>query len=97
MSMKPLCDRCGVTRGGFIMSMFNRDQCCIMCITVEKYHDAYKEAREIELAEVKKGNTNYGGIGLPPNYAEWAEKQRHHLLEENKQFLLLWDGLTNED
>jgi len=97
MSMKPLCDRCGITRGGFKMSMFNKDWCCELCITVESNHPNYADARASELEAVKAGVKNYDGIGLPEDYSQWAKEQRLHLATTDEKFLLLMDGLTNED
>ena len=51
---KAKCDRCGITRGGFRMSMFNQDWCCEICITIE--HATHNKAREIEREEVINGN-----------------------------------------
>lgn len=94
---KAKCDRCGITRGGFRMSMFNQDWCCEICIEVERTHPDYNKAREIEREEVIKGNTNYEGVGLPDGYDTWAKEQRLRLLHEDERLLLLQDALTDED
>jgi len=47
------------------MSRFNTDICCPYCIDKERAHPKYKEAADAELAEVKKGNYNFKGIGKP--------------------------------
>lgn len=46
------------------MSMFNTQMICMECKEKEKKRDDYKLAVDTELAEVKKGNMNYKGIGL---------------------------------
>lgn len=59
------CDRCGGSLDeGRMMSRFNEDCLCMKCIKKEKEHPDYKKAAEAELAEVKKGNYNFKGIGL---------------------------------
>jgi len=58
------CDRCGKTNACLSMSWFNTDMICIACSEKEKEREDYKEAKEKENAEVKKGNYNYEGKGL---------------------------------
>lgn len=60
-----LCDRCPDTPFVTVMSRFNTDILCRKCEELEKAHPGYKEACEVELAEVRKGNLNYPGIGKP--------------------------------
>lgn len=61
---KKNCDRCGQDlKGGRIMSMFNEDCICMECKDEEVKDPRYKEARDIELEEVRKGNYNFKGIG----------------------------------
>ncbi len=58
------CDRCGKElTNGRIMSMFNTDCICIECSSREKMREDYKMAVQADLAEIKKGNYNYKGIG----------------------------------
>ena len=60
------CDRCGGTLdGGRIMSMFNTDCICMDCSAKERSLPEFKEAAEAELAEIRRGNTNFKGIGYP--------------------------------
>jgi hypothetical protein len=59
------CDRCCKPATITIMSKFNKDVICIPCKEEEKLHHKYKEASDVELAECKKGNYNFEGIGLP--------------------------------
>lgn len=64
------CDRCkGPLMNGHMMSFFNTDTLCMSCVIKEKAHPKYEDARRVEMAEVKKGNYNYPGIGLPPELA----------------------------
>lgn len=44
------------------MSWFNLDIICHDCAKEEKEHPLYQYAREKELEEARKGNTNYPGI-----------------------------------
>ncbi|MEY4571501.1 MAG: hypothetical protein RLZ10_712 [Bacteroidota bacterium] len=58
------CDRCHQpTNGRTIMSMYNEDIICMTCKESEKKRDDYKKAVEADIAEIKKGNYNYEGIG----------------------------------
>jgi len=45
--------------------MFNTQQICMGCLLKEQAHPRYEEARRVELAAVRAGNTNFEGIGLP--------------------------------
>ena len=59
------CDRCGNETIMSTMSFFNEDTICPDCEEKEKAHPEYNRAREVELAECKKGNFNFKGIGKP--------------------------------
>lgn len=60
------CDRCGGSlEGGRIMSMFNEDCICMECCKKERELPEFKQAAEAELAELKRGNRNFKGIGYP--------------------------------
>jgi hypothetical protein len=64
---KKKCDRCGGSLdGGRTMSRFNTDCLCPACAEAEKSHPHYREAVEAELAEIRKGNYNFKGIGYKP-------------------------------
>lgn len=59
------CDRCaGSLEGGRMMSMFNEDCLCMSCKEKEKEHPHYQQAVDADVAEIKKGNYNFKGIGL---------------------------------
>ena len=59
------CDRCHKKTMSSTMSRFNTDNICEPCEDKEKAHPRYKEAREVELEHVKRGNYNFPGIGKP--------------------------------
>jgi len=59
------CDRCRLKAEFVIMSRFNIQMICPKCEAKEKAHPMYKEAKDRELAEVRHGNYNFPGIGLP--------------------------------
>ncbi len=62
---KTVCDRCkGSLVSGRMMSMYNTDCLCLKCIDEERHRDDYNAAREADIAEIKKGNYNFGGIGF---------------------------------
>ena len=57
------CDHCGKSLiSGRIMSMYNVNCICIECKKKERLRDDYKQAQEVELAEVQKGNRIFKGI-----------------------------------
>ena len=61
---KKRCDRCGGSlEGGRTMSRFNTDCICMACAEAEIRHPDYRKAVEAELAEIRKGNRNFKGIG----------------------------------
>ena len=45
--------------------MFNTEMICPKCKSVESKHPKYEEARDAEVQEIRKGNFNFEGIGLP--------------------------------
>jgi hypothetical protein len=50
--------------------MFDVALICLSCVEIERAHPDYPKALEAESDEVKKGNTNFEGIGYPiPNLA----------------------------
>ena len=48
------------------MSFFNRDTLCLLCDRRERKHPNYARAREAETNAVREGNSNFHGIGCPP-------------------------------
>jgi len=69
------CERCHQpTNGVTIMSMYNEDIICMSCKNAEKKRSDYQQAQDADIAEIKKGNYNYEGIGLnekKPTAVEW--------------------------
>ena len=59
------CERCGEpTNGITTMSMFNTEVICMKCKEAEKLRPDYNKAVEADVAEIKKGNYNFEGIGF---------------------------------
>jgi len=63
------CQRCNCDSKTTIVSMFNTQIICLNCKQKESDHPDYKKACDAELNEVKKGNRNFEGIGLPSDLA----------------------------
>jgi hypothetical protein len=61
----PNCDRCDKETNSMIGSMFNLQMICSDCKTKESKHEMYDIAVSVESDQVKGGNYNYEGIGLP--------------------------------
>lgn len=61
---KKFCDRCGAELKVRIMSMFNEDVICMECKEKETKHPDYEKARDADMAEIRKGNYNFKGIGM---------------------------------
>lgn len=47
-----------------IMSMFNTQIICMKCKGAERQRPDYNDAVAADVAEIKKGNLNFEGIGL---------------------------------
>lgn len=64
--MKPwegCCQRCDTKTNTHIMSMFNTELICMGCKREETERPDYESARDAEMAEVRKGNYNFPGVG----------------------------------
>lgn len=59
------CERCNKPTFDSIMSKFNTQMICTECKTIEKAHPSYQRASDAEVSEVRSGNYNFEGIGLP--------------------------------
>lgn len=59
------CDRCKQPTQDMVGSFFNTDMLCETCQDREIAHPDYAKAKEIEFREVRNGNMNFPGIGLP--------------------------------
>lgn len=58
------CARCHQA-SAMIMSFFNTDMICLDCQEKEKDHPRFEEARDAEVAAVRRGEANFPGIGKP--------------------------------
>ncbi len=59
------CERCGGSLSdGRTCSMFNTQTICMTCKEKERQRPDYRQAADAEIAEVRKGNRNFKGIGL---------------------------------
>ena len=59
------CERCKIPNRISTGSMFNTQMICVKCKDKEVKHEMYDLARKVESDEVRNGNYNYEGIGLP--------------------------------
>ena len=59
------CQRCMAEADSHIMSMFDVALICMTCWELEQKHPKYEAARSAESEEVKRGNLNFKGVGLP--------------------------------
>jgi hypothetical protein len=60
------CERCSNSEPKAITcSYFNTQMICMKCKEKEKKHERYDEAKAVESEEVRNGNYNFEGIGLP--------------------------------
>ena len=68
---KKKCDRCGGSLdGGRTMSRFNTDCLCIGCAEAERHRPDYGKAVKAEMAEIRRGNYNFKGIGYDGGKAD---------------------------
>ena len=59
------CERCDSETNKTTMSWFNTQMICEPCDEKELSHKDIEKAKAKELEQVKQGNYNYEGIGLP--------------------------------
>ena len=59
------CQRCRKECIATIVSMFNTEEICLACKKAERERPDYAAARDAEMNQVRAGNYNYQGIGLP--------------------------------
>jgi hypothetical protein len=64
------CDRCGSLTSFYTTSYFNTDTICGTCQDKESHHPDYEHARNVEREQIKAGNYNFAGIGLPSDLRE---------------------------
>jgi hypothetical protein len=60
-----ICERCYTDTLSHTMSTFNTQTICLKCKEKETQHPDYERARDAESAEVRRGNYNFQGVGLP--------------------------------
>jgi len=73
LNRRPQCDRCGKEMYAEIMSRFNTDIICSGCSERERSHPDYQKAVDAEIAEMRHGNYNFRGIGLPSDFATFDQ------------------------
>lgn len=59
------CQRCGKSSDIHTMSMFDVALICLPCVELERTHPDYPRACDAESDALKKGDTNFKGIGYP--------------------------------
>ena len=59
------CQRCYQDCYATMMSMFNTDIICMDCKKKEREHPRYKQAVDAECEQIKQGNYNFTGVGVP--------------------------------
>lgn len=60
-----ICERCGSESMSQSMSYFDTAMLCPGCQRKERAHPKFEEARAAEIAECKRGNFSFPGIGKP--------------------------------
>ena len=67
--MTDTCERCGARGRAMTMSKFNTEMICTRgdnnCKQREREHPKYAEADKAECEAVRRGETNFPGIGKP--------------------------------
>lgn len=62
------CERCKNPSTMTTMSKFNTEMICPTCDRFERGHSQYVRACQVEQQEVRTGNYNFEGIGLPDDF-----------------------------
>jgi len=57
------CQQCFEETSAYIMSMYSTTLICMECKDKEERRSDYKDAVDADIAEIKKGNLNFEGIG----------------------------------
>lgn len=70
------CQRCGEKTNTTTGSYFDENIICMRCNQIERAHPDFQRALETETAQVRAGNYNYPGIGLPDGLAEQCKRAR---------------------
>ena len=59
-----MCQRCYKDTNITIMSMYNTQILCMDCKEAETKRPDYRAASDADVAEIRKGNFNFKGVGL---------------------------------
>lgn len=70
------CQRCGADTTTHIVSYFNTDTICLSCSDLEQHHPEFAAARSAEIEEVRRGNYNFSGVGVPLDLVALSKAQR---------------------
>lgn len=70
------CERCGEKTAITTGSYFDEAVICMRCNKLERSHPDFQRAQETETAQVRAGNYNYKGIGLPAGLLEQCQQAR---------------------
>ncbi len=70
------CERCGEKTNTTTGSYFDEAIICMHCNGLERAHPDFRRALEAETEQVRAGNYNYPGIGLPAGLAEQCQHAR---------------------
>jgi hypothetical protein len=71
------CGRCGAAAYvTLIGSFFDTAIICDRCERIERAHPAFAHAHAVEADEVRRGNLNFAGVGLPDGLAEACHAAR---------------------
>ena len=63
--MSHKCARCGDELWGSTGSFFDDSRICLDCDQIERAHPGFHKARKAEEEQVRMGNYNFGGVGVP--------------------------------
>ena len=55
------------------MSTFNMDLLCVSCKTTEVEHPAHEAASKAENAAIRRGESDFQGVGLPADLVHTPE------------------------
>lgn len=93
-----ICGKCGKEANSHKMSWFRTADLCEDCQSIESEHPVYAFAKEVERAEVIKGNMNFEGVlqGIP--FLPFAEENviaRLKFGDSDESLYNAWDNLIN--
>ena len=76
MKTNTTCAWCKGEANPNTMSYFSKDTICSNCKNLEEKHPMYGKAQKVEIEQIKLGNFNYEGIGVPNDLREMAINNR---------------------